>query len=144
LLTQQKEKLEATLDELKAAQAQLIQSEKMTSLGELTAGIAHEIQNPLNFVKNFSETNTELVEELQTELKARNFDEAFSISTDIKDNEQKIMLYGKHAEAIVKSMLEHSRTTKGEKQPIDINTLVDEFLRLSYHGFRAKEKKLKC
>jgi two-component system, NtrC family, sensor kinase len=132
--------LKKSLEDLKSTQAQLIQSEKMASLGELTAGIAHEIQNPLNFVNNFSETNTELVEELQTELKAKNFDEAFSISTDIKENEQKIMLHGKRAESIVKGMLEHSRTSKGEKQSTDINALADEYLRLAYHGFRAKDK----
>jgi C4-dicarboxylate-specific signal transduction histidine kinase len=140
LLQHQKAITEQALQDLKATQAQLIQSEKMASLGELTAGIAHEIQNPLNFVNNFSETNTELLDELQSELKAGNHEEAFSLSADIRDNEQKIAHHGKRAEAIVKSMLEHSRTSKGEKQLTEINALADEYLRLSYHGIRAKDK----
>ncbi len=140
LLTQQKEKVESTLSELKITQSQLIQAEKMASLGELTAGIAHEIQNPLNFVNNFSEVNKELVDELQTELKAGNTDEAIAISNDIKENEQKINHHGKRADAIVKGMLQHSRQTKGIKEPTNINALCDEYLRLSYHGLRAKDK----
>jgi signal transduction histidine kinase len=112
----------------------------MASLGELTAGIAHEIQNPLNFVNNFSEVNTELIEELQNELKSDNKEEAIAIANDIKDNEQKINQHGKRADAIVKGMLQHSRSSSGQKEPTDINKLADEYLRLSYHGLRAKDK----
>jgi signal transduction histidine kinase len=132
--------LTRSLEELKATQSQLIQKEKMASLGELTAGIAHEIQNPLNFVNNFSDVNAELVDELQAELKAGNTEDAFSISNEIKDNEQKINHHGKRADAIVKGMLQHSRASSGKKEPIDINALADEYLRLSYHGLRAKDK----
>ncbi|MBS1730767.1 MAG: hypothetical protein JSS67_08310 [Bacteroidetes bacterium] len=139
-LKKEKEKVESTLSELKAAQSQLIQSEKMASLGELTAGIAHEIQNPLNFVNNFSEVNKEMIDELQTELQSGNLDGAISISNDIKDNSEKINHHGKRADAIVKGMLQHSRTSSGKKEPTDINALCDEYLRLSYHGLRAKDK----
>ena len=132
--------LEATLTNLRATQSQLIQSEKMASLGELTAGIAHEIQNPLNFVNNFSEINTELVDELQQELKAGKTEEAISISNDIKENEEKINHHGKRADAIVKGMLQHSRSSNGVKESTDINALADEYLRLAYHGLRAKDK----
>ncbi len=132
--------LTRSLEELKATQSQLIQKEKMASLGELTAGIAHEIQNPLNFVNNFSDVNAELVDELQAELKAGNTEDAFSISNEIKDNEQKINHHGKRADAIVKGMLQHSRASSGKKEPTDINALADEYLRLSYHGLRAKDK----
>jgi signal transduction histidine kinase len=140
LLQQQKEKIESTLMELKATQSQLIQSEKMASLGELTAGIAHEIQNPLNFVINFSEINAELIDELKNELVADNKAEALLIVNDIKENEQKINLHGQRADAIVKAMLQHSRTNTGKKELSDINALADEYLRLSYHGLRAKDK----
>jgi len=112
----------------------------MASLGELTAGIAHEIQNPLNFVNNFSEVNTELIEELKTELLANNKEEALLIADDIKDNEQKIIHHGKRADSIVKGMLQHSRASTGKKDLTDINALVDECIRLSYHGMRAKDK----
>ncbi len=132
--------LTQSLENLKATQSQLIQSEKMASLGELTAGIAHEIQNPLNFVNNFSEVNTELIDELQQELKTGNTEEAIAISNDIKENEQKINHHGKRADAIVKGMLLHSRSSNGVKEPTDINALADEYLRLAYHGLRAKDK----
>jgi signal transduction histidine kinase len=135
-----KKRIEKAYGELKSTQAQLIQSEKMASLGELTAGIAHEIQNPLNFVNNFSEVNKELVDELQTALRLGNTEEALTISNDIKANEEKINHHGKRADAIVKGMLQHSRSSNGIKEPTDINALCDEYLRLSYHGLRAKDK----
>jgi len=137
---EQAKEIEKAYHELKTTQQQLIHSEKMASLGELTAGIAHEIQNPLNFVNNFSEVNKELVDELQQELKAGKTDDAISISNNIKENEEKINHHGKRAEAIVKSMLQHSRSSTGKKEPTDINALADEYLRLSYHGLRAKDK----
>jgi signal transduction histidine kinase len=138
-ITAQKETIQSALEELKATQAQLIQSEKMASLGELTAGIAHEIQNPLNFVNNFSEVNTELIAEMKTELKSGNNDDAIALANDIEDNEQKINHHGKRADAIVKGMLQHSRGSTGQKAPADINDLADEYLRLSYHGLRARD-----
>ncbi len=134
------EALNKSLNELKATQSQLIQSEKMASLGELTAGIAHEIQNPLNFVNNFSEINTELIDELSLEIDKGNITEVKAIASDIKENEQKISLHGKRAESIVKGMLQHSRSNSGVKEPTDINSLAEEFLRLAYHGLRAKDK----
>ncbi|TMI65895.1 MAG: hypothetical protein E6H07_08310 [Bacteroidetes bacterium] len=136
----QKEKLELTLGELRSTQAQLIQSEKMASLGELTAGIAHEIQNPLNFVNNFSDVNKELADELEQEMEKGNYADAKAIAKDIKENEQKINHHGKRADAIVKGMLQHSRSSSGQKEPTDINALADEYLRLAYHGLRAKDK----
>ncbi|MET0462364.1 MAG: tetratricopeptide repeat protein [Chitinophagaceae bacterium] len=134
----QKQMLESTLTELRATQTQLIQSEKMASLGELTAGIAHEIQNPLNFVNNFSEVTNELVDEMYLELIEGNITEARALSVDIKDNLDKITHHGKRAEGIVKGMLQHSRNSSGQKNPTDINALCEEYLRLSYHGFQAK------
>ncbi|MBL0183516.1 MAG: hypothetical protein IPP96_14975 [Chitinophagaceae bacterium] len=136
----QKRNAEGTLAELKAAQSQLIQSEKMASLGELTAGIAHEIQNPLNFVNNFSEVSNELIDEMNEELKKGDIEEAKAISSDIKQNLEKINHHGKRADAIVKGMLQHSRSSTATKEPTDINKLADEYLRLAYHGLRAKDK----
>ncbi len=135
-----KTKIEKAYVELKSAQAQLIQSEKMASLGELTAGIAHEIQNPLNFVNNFSEVNKELLIEMKDEIKNGNIDEVNAIADNLIDNEEKINHHGKRADAIVKGMLQHSRSSSGVKEPIDINALADEYLRLAYHGLRAKDK----
>ncbi|CAN5288748.1 hypothetical protein BH20BAC1_BH20BAC1_21530 [soil metagenome] len=139
-LQEKNSEIERTLNELKATQSQLIQSEKMASLGELTAGIAHEIQNPLNFINNFSDVNNELIEEMKNEFNAGNKEEALSIADDIKENGQKINHHGKRADAIVKGMLQHSRSSTGKKEPTDINALADEYLRLCYHGLRAKDK----
>jgi len=132
--------IEAALTELKATQSQLIQSEKMASLGELTAGIAHEIQNPLNFVNNFSEVSKELLDEMKEELDNGNLDDAKEIAKDVIQNLEKINHHGKRADAIVKGMLQHSRISSGQKESTDINALADEYLRLAYHGLRAKDK----
>ncbi len=132
--------LQQSLKDLKSTQSQLIQSEKMASLGELTAGIAHEIQNPLNFVNNFSEVSNELIDEMNQELDKGDLEEAKAISADIKQNLEKINHHGKRADNIVKGMLQHSRSSSGTKEPTDINALADEYLRLAYHGLRAKDK----
>jgi len=134
------EKLKQSLENLRSTQKQLIQSEKMASLGELTAGIAHEIQNPLNFVNNFSEVSNELVEEMKDQLSKGNSEDAIAIADDVKQNLEKILHHGKRADGIVKGMLQHSRRSSGVKEPTDINTLADEYLRLAYHGLRAKDK----
>jgi signal transduction histidine kinase/ligand-binding sensor domain-containing protein len=138
-LAQAKE-IENAYHELRSTQAQLIQSEKMASLGELTAGIAHEIQNPLNFVNNFSEVNNELIDEMKTELDKGDTNEAKIIADDVKQNLEKILHHGKRADAIVKGMLQHSRVSSGQKELTDINAVADEYLRLAYHGLRAKDK----
>jgi signal transduction histidine kinase len=139
-IQQQKRITEDAYNRLQETQAQLIQAEKMASLGELTAGIAHEIQNPLNFVNNFSEVSLELADELKKEATEGNRQEVIAIAGDIAGNLQKVVDHGKRADAIVKGMLQHSRTSAGKKEPTDINALADEYLRLSYHGLRAKDK----
>jgi signal transduction histidine kinase len=139
-LTHQKEELQKTVDLLQTTQQQLIQSEKLASLGELTAGIAHEIQNPLNFVNNFSEVSMELIDEMEEELGKGDVEEATAIANDIKQNLEKIIHHGKRADGIVKGMLQHSRASSNTKEPVDINKLADEYLRLAYHGLRAKDK----
>jgi signal transduction histidine kinase len=135
-----KNKIEITLSELKSAQAQLVHSEKMASLGELTAGIAHEIKNPLNFVNNFSEISRELLDEMKTEIQNKNIDEVIELIEDLKQNLEKINQHGKRADSIVKGMLLHSRGTSGEKTPTDINDLLDQYVNLAYHGMRATNK----
>jgi signal transduction histidine kinase len=136
--------LKKSLDDLHSTQAQLIQSEKMASLGELTAGIAHEIQNPLNFVNNFSEVSNELISEVEEERaknpESRDENLVSEVLSDIKQNLEKINHHGKRAADIVKGMLQHSRTSSGQKEPTDINALADEYLRLAYHGLKAKDK----
>lgn len=138
-LQQEKEKVEVTLTELKATQAQLIQSEKMASLGELASGIAHEIQNPLNFVNNFSELSNELMDEMSDELVKGNYKEVSAIAGDIKENLQKINHHGKRADAIVKGMLQHSHHASGKKESTDVSVLIDEYLRLAYNGMKRKD-----
>lgn len=139
-LTKQKNELEETVKLLKATQAQLIQQEKLASLGELTAGIAHEIQNPLNFVNNFSEVSMELIDEMEEELNKGDKEEAMAIAGDIKQNLEKIIHHGRRADGIVKGMLQHSRASSDTLEPTDLNKLADEYLRLAYHGLRAKDK----
>jgi len=139
-LTIKNDETTRALEQLKQTQSQLVQSEKMASLGELTAGIAHEIQNPLNFVNNFSEVNKELLAEMNEEIQKGNYSDVKAIAKDITDNEDKINYHGKRADAIVKGMLQHSRSSSGQKEPTDINALADEYLRLAYHGLRAKDK----
>ncbi len=140
LINEEKKALELTLANLKTTQHQLIQSEKMASLGELTAGIAHEIQNPLNFVNNFSEVNKELLAEMNEEIEKGNYEQVKAIATDVSGNQEKINFHGKRADSIVKSMLQHSRTSSGKRELTDICALCEEYLRLAYHGLRAKDK----
>ncbi len=137
---EQAREIEKAYNQLKDTQQQLIHSEKMASLGELTAGIAHEIQNPLNFVNNFAEVNTELIDELKEAVKSGDIKEVEDLAENINENEKKIVHHGKRAEEIVKSMLQHSRGTEGKLEPTDINALADEYLRLAFHGMRAKDK----
>jgi signal transduction histidine kinase len=140
-LVEEKQKLEVTLNELRTTQSQLIQKEKLASLGELTAGIAHEIQNPLNFVNNFSELNVSIAQDLKEEIEKSNLDKEFisELLTDLTTNQEKINLHGKRASSIVKGMLEHSRSSTGEMVETNINALCDEYLRLSYLGMKGKD-----
>jgi C4-dicarboxylate-specific signal transduction histidine kinase len=139
-VVKQKQEVEQALEKLTTTQSQLVQSEKMASLGELTAGIAHEIQNPLNFVNNFAEVNKELLTEMNEEIAKGNYEEVKTLANSIGSNEEKIIHHGKRADAIVKGMLHHSRSSTGIMEPTDINALTDEYLRLAYHGLRAKDK----
>ncbi|PJJ80493.1 sensor histidine kinase [Mucilaginibacter auburnensis] len=139
-LTLQKQELEKAIELLQTTQQQLIQAEKLASLGELTAGIAHEIQNPLNFVNNFADVSTELIDEMEEELNKGDTEEAIAIAGDLKQNLEKIIHHGKRADSIVKGMLQHSRASTGQKEKVNINNLADEYLRLAYHGLRAKDK----
>jgi two-component system, NtrC family, sensor kinase len=143
-INSQRTQLQHSLEALQSTQSQLIQKEKLASLGELTAGIAHEIQNPLNFVNNYSEVNMELIEELQQEAEKGDTEEIKSLLTDLSDNEHKIHHHGRRADAIVRGMLEHARASPGEKVPTDLNALADEYLRLAYHGLRAKDPEFQC
>ncbi|RYU91865.1 histidine kinase [Mucilaginibacter terrigena] len=139
-ITKQRNELQETVKELQATQAQLIQQEKLASLGELTAGIAHEIQNPLNFVNNFSEVSMELIDEMEAEMAKGDMEEANAIAADIKQNLEKIRHHGQRADGIVKGMLQHSRASSNVKEPTNLNTIADEYFRLAYHGLRAKDK----
>ncbi len=132
------------LSDIKAAQEQLVQKEKLASLGELTAGIAHEIQNPLNFVNNFAEVSTELIDEMLEELDRGDADEAKAIAEDLRQNLNKIAHHGQRASSIVRGMLEHARSSTGDRNPTDLNALADEYLRLAYHGMRAKDSRFNC
>ncbi|MES2649193.1 MAG: ATP-binding protein [Bacteroidota bacterium] len=132
--------LHETSNALKAAQSQLIQSEKMAALGEMTAGIAHEIQNPLNFVNNFAEVNSDMIDDIRREIGLGNTAEALALADDVKKNNEKIAHHGKRADSIIKGMLQHSRKNTGIKEPTDLNALVDEYLRLSFHGLKAADK----
>ncbi|WP_020606113.1 sensor histidine kinase [Spirosoma spitsbergense] len=143
-LNQQKEALQTSLSHLKATQIRLVQQEKLASLGELTAGIAHEIQNPLNFVNNFSEVCGELIEELKDEIRGGHTDDALGLSDELTKNIEKIAKHGIRASRIVKAMLEHSHSQSGERQPTSINALADEYLKLAYHGLRAKNPAFQC
>ena len=139
-LEQKRSAVEEALAELQATQKQLIHAEKMASLGELTAGIAHEIQNPLNFVNNFSEVSNELIDEMNEAIEKGDLPEARAIAEDLKQNLEKITHHGKRADSIVKGMLQHSRSSDGQKEPTDLNVLADEYVRLAYHGLRARDK----
>jgi signal transduction histidine kinase/ligand-binding sensor domain-containing protein len=139
-VTHRTEELRQSIDNLTKTQAQLIQSEKMASLGEITAGIAHEIQNPLNFINNFAQVNEEFIGEAEDAIKKGQSDDAINILHNLKENQKKINQHGQRADSIVKGMLQHSRTSSGQKEPTDLNALVDEYLRLSYHGWKAREK----
>lgn len=139
-LSIQKEELQKSLAELKSTQLQLVQREKMASLGELTAGIAHEIQNPLNFVNNFSEVTKELAEEMEKELEAGNLQEAVELAKGLKENVVKILLHGKRAEGIVKGMLQHATSSSGTKEAVDLNSIAEEYLQLTYQSFRTRHK----
>jgi signal transduction histidine kinase len=138
-IEQQKKQVEESMEQLQSTQSQLVQAEKMASLGELTAGIAHEIQNPLNFVNNFSEVNKDLLIELKDEINKGNLEEVAAIADDLISNEEKINHHGKRADAIVKGMLAHSRASSGKREATDLNALAEEYLRLSYHGLKAKD-----
>lgn len=139
-LRRQKEALEKSLAELKATQLQLVQKEKMASLGELTAGIAHEIQNPLNFVNNFSEVNRELLAEIKLAIASGDVQEAKALADALEENEQKVLLHGRRADAIVKGMLQHSRVNTGEREPTSLNALVNEYLQLAYQALRSRDR----